>query len=82
MSVCLPPTGRWLIMPRYTQPEPNQALMLHQLNSVFLPQPPPRIKAQEEQRTGRAADTENVVPTFNAAFQGFQQLGVANPVSW
>ncbi len=32
LDVCLPTTdGRWLIMPRYTQPEPDQSLMLHQL---------------------------------------------------
>jgi len=50
LDVCLPTTdGRWLIMPRYTQPEPDQALMLHQLNLSLPSQPPPRIKAQEEQ---------------------------------
>jgi len=35
-------------MPRYTQPEPDQALMLHQRNLSLPSQPPPRIKAQEE----------------------------------
>jgi hypothetical protein len=35
-------------MPRYTQPEPDQALMLHQLNLPLPSQPPPRLKAQEE----------------------------------
>ena len=50
LDVCLPTTdGRWLIMPRYTQPEPDQALMLHQRNLSLPSQPPPRIKAQEEQ---------------------------------
>jgi hypothetical protein len=49
LDVCLPTTdGRWLIMPRYTQPEPDQALMLHQLNLSLPSQPPPRIKAQED----------------------------------
>jgi Transposase DDE domain len=49
LDVCLPTTdGRWLIMPRYTQPEPEQMLMLHQLNLSLPSQPPPRIKAQEE----------------------------------
>jgi Transposase DDE domain len=49
LDVCLPTTdGRWLIMPRYTQPQPEQLLMLHQLNLSLPPQPPPRIKAQEE----------------------------------
>jgi len=50
LDVCLPTTdGRWLIIPRYTQPEPDQALMLHHLNLSLPSQPPPRIKAQEEQ---------------------------------
>jgi hypothetical protein len=50
LDVCLPTTdGRWLIMPRYTQPEPDQALLLHQFNLSLPSQPPPRIKAQEEQ---------------------------------
>jgi hypothetical protein len=35
-------------MPRYTQPEPDQSLMLHQLNLSLPSQPPPRIKAQKE----------------------------------
>jgi hypothetical protein len=36
LDVCLPPTdGRWLIMPRYTQPEPEQMLLLHQLRPVI-----------------------------------------------
>ncbi len=49
LDVCLPTTdGRWLIMPRYTQPEPDQALMLHQLNLSLPSQPSPRIKAQED----------------------------------
>jgi transposase len=49
LDVCLPTTdGRWLIMPRYTQPEPDQALMLHQLNLSLPSQPPPRIKASDE----------------------------------
>jgi hypothetical protein len=48
LDVCLPTTDRrWLIMPRYTQPEPDQALMLHQLHLSLPAQPPPRIKAQE-----------------------------------
>jgi hypothetical protein len=49
LDVCLPTTdGRWLIMPRYTQPEPDQSLMLHQLNLTLPSQPPPRIKAPQE----------------------------------
>ena len=49
LDVCLPTTdGRWLIMPRYTQPEPDQSLLLHQLHLSLPTQPPPRLKAQDE----------------------------------
>ena len=45
LDVCLPTTdGRWLIMPRYTQPQPEQMLLLHQLHLALPSQPPPRIK--------------------------------------
>jgi len=48
LDVCLPTTdGRWLIMPRYTQPEAEQMLMLHQLHLPLPSQPPPRIKPAE-----------------------------------
>lgn len=47
LDVCLPTTdGRWLVMPRYTQPEPDQAILLHRLKLELPQQPPPRIKAQ------------------------------------
>jgi len=47
LDVCLPTTdGRWLIMPRYTQPEPDQQLMLHRLGLSLPAQPPPRIKTE------------------------------------
>ena len=48
LNVCLPTTdGCWLIMPRYTQSEPQQ-LLLHQLNLALPAQPAPRIKALQE----------------------------------
>ena len=48
LDVCLPTTdGRWLIMPRYTQPEPEQMLLLHRLHLSLPSQPPPRIKPAE-----------------------------------
>jgi IS4 transposase len=47
LDVWLPTTdGRWLVMPRYTQPEPDQAILLHKLQLSLPPQPPPRIKAK------------------------------------
>jgi hypothetical protein len=49
LDVCFPTTdGRWLIMPRYTQPEPEQQLLLHRLHLSLPPQPPPRIKAPQQ----------------------------------
>jgi len=49
LDVCFPTTdGRWLIMPRYTQPEPDQQLMLHRLALTLPAQPPPRIKVPEQ----------------------------------
>jgi len=33
--------GRWLVMPRFTEPEAEQALLLHQLK-LTLPQQPRR----------------------------------------
>jgi len=48
LDVCLPTTdGRWLIMPRYTQPEAEQMLLLHQLHLPLPSQPSPRIKPAE-----------------------------------
>ena len=47
LEVCLPTTdGRWLIMPRYTQPEPDQQVLLHRLGLTLPAQPSPRIKGQ------------------------------------
>jgi transposase len=36
--------GRTLIMPRHTEPEPQQQLILEKLNLHLPPQPPPRIR--------------------------------------
>ena len=44
IDVCIPTTdGRWLILPRYTQPDPDTKMLLHQLNIDLPAQPPPRI---------------------------------------
>jgi len=37
--------GRWLILPRYTQPDRDLQLLLHQLQLTLPSQPPPRISA-------------------------------------
>ena len=47
LEVWLPTTdGRWLVMPRFTQPEADQVILLHKLKLVLPQQPPPRIKAR------------------------------------
>ena len=49
LDVWLPTTdGRWLVMPRYTQPEPEQAILLHELKLHLPQQPAPRIKPKVE----------------------------------
>jgi transposase len=46
LDVSFPTTdGRRLVMPRYTEPDPEQALLLHQLNLILPQQPPPRISS-------------------------------------
>lgn len=45
VDVCLPTSdGRWLIMPRYTEPESEQSMLLEKLSLTLPPQPPPRIR--------------------------------------
>jgi Transposase DDE domain len=52
VDVRVPTTdGRVLILPRYTQPEPDQQLLLSQLKLTLPDQPPPRIQS----RTTKAA---------------------------
>ena len=44
LDVCLPTSdGRWLIMPRYTEPEPQHLMLLEQMKLNLPAQPPPRI---------------------------------------
>lgn len=46
LDVSFPTTdGRRLVMPRYTEPDHEQALLLHHLKLVLPPQPAPRIGA-------------------------------------
>jgi transposase len=39
--------GRWLVMPRHTQPEPDVQALLNQIRIALPSQPPPRIKAAQ-----------------------------------
>jgi hypothetical protein len=44
VDVCIPTVDdRWLIMPRYTQPDADTQLLLHHLHLELPAQPPPRI---------------------------------------
>jgi transposase len=47
VDVWLPTTdGRWLVMSRHTQPEPEHKMLLKLLGLTLPPQPPPRITAE------------------------------------
>jgi transposase len=47
LDVWFPTTdNRWLVMPRYTQPDADQALLLHELKLSLPQQPPPVLKAK------------------------------------
>lgn len=51
VDVHLPTTdGRYLILPRYTQPDKDLKLLLAQLNMTIPAQPPPRIAAKNRSR--------------------------------
>ena len=46
IDVCIPTVdGRWLILPRYTQPDTDTKMLLHTLRMELPTQPPPRITA-------------------------------------
>ena len=47
LDVCFPTTdGRRLVMPRYSQPEPDQQVLLHRLKLTLPPQPSPRLQTR------------------------------------
>jgi hypothetical protein len=39
--------GRWLVLPRHTQPETDVQALLEQIRITLPPQPPPRIKSSQ-----------------------------------
>lgn len=48
VDVCIPTTdGRELIMPRYTEPEAEQLMVLEKLGLTLPAQPPPRVRGKE-----------------------------------
>jgi hypothetical protein len=54
LDVWLPTTdGRCLVMPRYTEPDADVALLLHQLRLVLPQQPAPRLAMAPADTTPR-----------------------------
>jgi hypothetical protein len=59
VDVHLPTTdGRTLILPRFTEPEPAQQMILEKLGLALPPQPPPRIRAAAPTAAEPASATE------------------------
>ncbi len=55
VDIHLPTTdGRHIVLPRYTQPEKDQRLLLQTLKLKLPPQPPPRI-ITDQPKTSTAA---------------------------
>ena len=78
IDVELPTTDdRLVVLSRYTEPEKDQLLLLRQLK-LQLPAQGRRKSLPGTTEKSRERSPP-VVPTFNAAFQGFQQLGIAQP---
>ena len=48
--------GRWLVLPRHTQPEADVQAMMKQIRITLPPQPPPRIKLSQQQASARERD--------------------------
>lgn len=65
MDGCALAHHRWLVADDatlYTQPEAEQAMLLHRLRLQLPPQPPPRIRLQAPSRLPEICASE--VPTF------------------
>jgi transposase len=56
--------GRWLVMPRHTQPEKDVQALLNQIRITLPSQPPPRIKASQITSKHAADRPSSVVKTF------------------
>src|SRR5579864_3551784 len=53
--------GRWLVLPRHTQPEKDVQALLDQIHINLPPQPPPRIKAASVPQSRTAEHTDQPV---------------------
>jgi len=51
--------GRELVLPRYTQPEPEQRLVLEKRGWELPPQPPPRIRSPQLPTLAKAKETKS-----------------------
>ena len=51
--------GRELVLPRFTQPEPEHRLVLEKLGWELPPQPPPRIRSAEVIAAGKRPETKS-----------------------
>ena len=51
--------GRELVLPRLTQPEPEQRLVLEKLGWELPPQPPPRIRSAEVVAAAKRPETKS-----------------------
>ena len=51
--------GRELVLPRHTQPEPEQRLVLEKLGWEWPPQPPPRIRSPQFPAAPKAKETKS-----------------------
>jgi transposase len=75
LDVHLPTTdGRRLILSRYTQPDQDQRLLLHQLRLTLPKQPPPRLAV-----TITNPEKPFVVPTFLGQGRKINNLRPSNP---
>jgi len=48
-----------LVLPRYTQPEPDQRLVLEKLGWELPAQPPPRIRSPQVPATAKGKETKS-----------------------
>ena len=53
--------GRELVLPRYTQPEPEQRLVLEKLGWELPAQPPPRLRSPQVSATAKGKETKSKV---------------------
>jgi hypothetical protein len=51
--------GRELVLPRYTQPEPDQRLVLEKLGGALPAQPPPRIRSSQVPAAAKGKETKS-----------------------